>query len=878
MSRGEPPDAGASDRETLLKLWSSAQKILSQELRTGCSDRTVLGGLERFVSNWSSSIFSSEASSHTWPEARRLVDLLGGYGQRSPEARREAARAALAIAGDVAARLRALSPGATSTGSSAMAPQPSMPSAHGPAEAPSGGARPSRRAEGQERPAISRGGRRAETTAAGTEARRSLSRPRRSPPGARRPSAGLEDPVLILRGVGKLKASKLARLGIEKVRDLLAHYPRDYRDYRLVKRIADLMYGETASVLGTVEDVQVVPGPRGRVRITARVRDESGRVSATWFRHGYGGIRMAPNSRVALAGTVSGYGNQIVFESPDWELAERPPLHTRRLVPVYPLTEGVSDYWMRELMAEVVPALAPQLEEFLPAWMVRRFGLMPLSQAVARLHLPSDPEELAEARRRLAFDELFLVQVAALKSRAEWRAGATAPELSLDDAVVERFLAHLPFSPTAAQRRVIAEILGDMAQSLPMTRLLQGDVGSGKTVVAAVALLAAAAGGVQGAIMAPTEILAEQHARTLRAIYEGARGLLMDLLGRPLRLDLLTSASRRPEREATYRDVMSGEVDILVGTHAIIQEGLEFRRLGLAVIDEQHRFGVGQRASLRQKGGTPHLLVMTATPIPRTLALALYGDLDLSIIDEMPPGRQRVKTYLLGPGERAHAYEHIRREVAKGRQAFIICPLVEDSPHLEVRAATAEYDRLRQGELSGLKLALLHGRMRPAEKDQIMLDFRNGLYDVLVSTSVVEVGIDVPNATVMLVEGAERFGLAQLHQFRGRVGRGEHKSCCILLTDSREEAAQERLQTLVSVDDGFRLADEDLRMRGPGEYFGVRQSGFPEFRVADLQDVTLIQVARKAATELLDLDPDLSESQHGAVAARVAELRRAVNS
>jgi ATP-dependent DNA helicase RecG len=529
-------------------------------------------------------------------------------------------------------------------------------------------------------------------------------------------------------------------------------------------------------------------------------------------------------------------------------------------------------------MAEVVPAFASRVAEFLPAWVLEQCHLIPLGEAVARVHFPGSREDVGEATRRLGFDEIFLVQVAALKSRAEWQAGAGAPALRPDRQVLERFLACQPFSLTGAQQRVMAEIQGDLGQSRPMTRLLQGEVGSGKTIVAAVALLSAVLEGYQGALMAPTEILAEQHGRTLEAVFGRAERLLAESLGRPLRLEVLTGASKKADRDRAYLGAAEGQVDILVGTQALIQEGLGFHRLGLAVIDEQHRFGVLQRAALREKGGTPHLLVMTATPIPRTMALVIYGDMDLSVIDELPPGRQRVKTHLLRPPERRHAYEHIRREVAKGRQAFIICPLVDDNPNLEVRAATAEYERLQRDELAGLRLALLHGRMRPAEKDRIMLDFRNGEYDVLVSTSVVEVGIDVPNATVMVVDGAERFGLAQLHQFRGRVGRGQHPSSCLLLTDSTDQDALERLQLVAELSDGFRLADEDLRLRGPGEYLGVRQSGFPDFRMADLRDVELIETARQTARQLLELDPKLERPEHGPLVAKLEELRQASRS
>lgn len=869
MAKPSPTGPIPKDRAQLIDLWNTAQKILAQELRAGCADRTVMGGLERFLSHWVSSVASLENAYPTWPEAKQVVALLSGYGRRAVPDRAEAVRAAASVAGEVVDRVRALSTkeplpraGTASRewGGIRNSPHPDpLPGGEGRGE----GLSTRNREPVSQNPA--------QHSALGSPARRSS-------PITRYPSLNLDDPIIALRGVGKQRASLLAKLGIARIRDLLFHFPRGHRDYRAIKKAVELLYGETASVVGTVEDVQVLPGSRKLYRTTIKVRDETGRVSATWFRRGYSGMRVAPNSRIALAGTVSGYGAQLSFESPDWEQADQGPLHTRRMVPVYPLTEGVSDYWLREVMAGVVPAYAHRLEEPLPQWLVQRCSLLPFPEAVARVHFPDTPREAEEARRRLAFDELFLVQLAALKIRAEWQEGAKAPRFRVDNGVLEKFLVCQPFSLTGAQRRVVAEICEDLAKPMPMTRLLQGDVGSGKTIVAAVALLLAVAGGCQAALMAPTEILAEQHARTLRAVYGNAEAFLAELLGRPLRLELLTGASRGSDRERIYQEAAVGEADILVGTQALIQEGLGFRRLGLAAIDEQHRFGVAQRSALREKGGSPHLLVMTATPIPRTLALVLYGDLDLSTIDELPPGRQPVKTHLLGPLERQLAYEHIRREAAKGRQAFIICPLVEDSPHLEARAATAEYERLSRGELSELRLALLHGRMRPAEKDQIMLDFRNGEYDVLVSTSVVEVGVDVPNATVMLVEGAERFGLAQLHQFRGRVGRGPHPSCCILLSDSTEEDALERLRTVASTSDGFRLADEDLKLRGPGEYFGVRQSGFPDFRMADLRDVRLIEMARDAASQLLHRDPRLEEPEHRMLATRLEEMRKAGSS
>ncbi|MGI5837252.1 MAG: ATP-dependent DNA helicase RecG, partial [Chloroflexota bacterium] len=659
------------ERDKLIELWSTAEKIFAQELRKGCADQTVLGGLEKFLSRWVSSVASLENAYPTWPEAKQIAFLLDGYSRKPVSDREDAVRAACSLSAEVTERIKALStreplPSVARQGDAGNGPHP-LPLPHG-----------------------ERGAKTLSQRERGFASRSPREKSIASRSGLRTQDSGLnlDDPIIALKGVGKQRASRLTKLGIAKIRDLLYHFPRSYRDYRTIKRIVDLLYGETASIVGMVEDVQVVPGPKKLFRTTVKVRDETGRMSATWFRHGYGGVRVAPNSRIAVAGTVTGYGAHLNLESPDWELADRHPLHTRRMVPVYPLTEGISDYWLREIMAGVVPAVACRLEEHLPEWLVKRYSLYPLAEAVEKTHFPASPEESERARRRLAFDELFFVQLAALKVKTEWQEGARAIQLRMDEGAIEQFLAHQPFTLTQAQRRVIDEIRADLALPRPMSRLLQGDVGSGKTIVAAVAMLVSVVGGCQAALMAPTEILAEQHARTLRSAYANAGAFVDRLLGRQLRLELLTGASRSSEKERIYEETASGKVDILVGTQALIQEGLGFNRLGLVVIDEQHRFGVAQRSALRDKGGSPHLLVMTATPIPRTLALVMYGDLDLSIIDELPPGRQQVKTHLLGPLERTVAYEHIRREVAKGRQAFIICPLVEDSPHLEVRAAT----------------------------------------------------------------------------------------------------------------------------------------------------------------------------------------------
>jgi ATP-dependent DNA helicase RecG len=675
----------------------------------------------------------------------------------------------------------------------------------------------------------------------------------------------LDTPLAEVKDVGPARARALLRLGLRRYGELLRHFPNRHEDYPAPRPAAELLFVRRASYEGVVRDIQTSSLNRGLRKITARLGDPTGTVSATWLRGGFAGPRLAPGQRVALSGVVQSFGRQVVFENPDWEPADTLPVHTRRLVPIYPLTSGLHQYWLRSLIYQAVRTEAEGLEDFLPEALRRRFELPPLGWATAQAHFPDDQIRLDQARRRLAFDELFIIQVVALRRRAQWQAQGGRP-LPLPTRGLQALLSAQPFQLTGAQQRVIGEIHADLAQAVPMSRLLQGEVGSGKTAVAAVALFTAVANGGQGVLMAPTEILAEQHFHTLSAFYGSAAEPLAAAGFAIPRVELLTGSATRRRKEAVYLALRDGAVDVLVGTHAVIQEGVEPLGLALSVVDEQHRFGVRQRLELRDKGRNPHLLVMTATPIPRTLALTLHGDLDLSLLDEMPPGRQKTKTHLLYGQERHLAYEHVRREAARGRQTFLICPLVEDSPHLEARAATAEYERLRTGELGGLRLGLLHGRMKSADKDAVMRAFRDGEFDVLVSTSVVEVGVDVPNATVMLIEGAERFGLAQLHQFRGRVGRGEHASTCILLTDQEGGEALERLQMVVRSDNGLELAEYDLRVRGPGDFLGVRQSGLPELHLATLNDVGLIESARLAAAQILADDPQLALPEHASLA------------
>jgi ATP-dependent DNA helicase RecG len=531
-------------------------------------------------------------------------------------------------------------------------------------------------------------------------------------------------------------------------------------------------------------------------------------------------------------------------------------------------------------MKEVVDRWAWQLTDFLPPELRQRLGLLELPQAISQAHYPDDEAGKDKARTRLAFDELFLLQLGVMGRKRGWQESRPGVPFDVDVPLCETFIKSLPFELTAAQQKVLGEILADLRQPRPMCRLLQGEVGSGKTVVAAAALLVAAANGYQGAFMAPTEILAEQHFATICGLLarlgaqegEGYMRSYAGLLSRPLRVALLIGDIKQAGKRQLREEIQAGTIDIIIGTHALVQKGVAFRQLGLAVVDEQHRFGVEQRSALREKGFNPHMLVMTATPIPRTLALTLYGDLDLSVIDEVPPGRQAVKTKWLNPRQRDSAYAFIRRQVAEGRQAFIICPLIEESEAVAAQAAVTEYEQLSREVFLDLRLGLLHGRLSAADKDGVMQRFRRGELDILVSTPVIEVGIDVSNATVMLVESADRFGLSQLHQFRGRVGRGPEQSYCMLLAENPSEVGRERLDIIENVQDGFKLAEEDLKLRGPGEFFGTRQSGLPDLRMARLSDVALLETARNEAVNLFKIDPALGKTEHSLLAQELARV------
>ena len=618
----------------------------------------------------------------------------------------------------------------------------------------------------------------------------------RTPPAKRRSRAvSLQDDVTRLKGVLDKNLAKLQRLGVQRIEDLLYLVPSRHNDFSSITRVKDLEAGREQTVVATVwEAAETGAGPGRRRSTQAVLGDDTGNVRAIWFNNPYLARTLRHGTQVVVSGKLNVFRGQFVFESPEYEVmnGQEELVHTGRLVPVYASTEGLPQRTLRRIVKQALDGCLTQVNDFVPDEVRHRANLMGLQDAIAQIHYPDTSADWSLARRRLAFDELLLLQMAMLERRRGWRDEAEGVSLPADRETLDAFLGSLSFDLTGAQKRVLDEVLEDVRSSRPMSRVLQGDVGSGKTVVAVAALFTAAFNGYQGALMVPTEVLAEQHFMTLAQMLSGLSVSaetenLMSVgagpLPSPITIGLMLGSLSKKAKADIQERAAEGAVDIIVGTHALIQPGVEIPKLGLVIVDEQHRFGVMQRATLREKGLRPHLLAMSATPIPRSLALTVYGDLDMSIIDEMPPGRQQIKTRRVDPGRRQKAYDFVAKQVAGGRQAFIVCPLIEESEAVQSRAAITEYERLSTEIFPDLRLGLLHGRMPLREKEQVMEQFKAGGLDILVSTPVIEVGIDVPNATVMLIDGADRFGLAQLHQFRGRVGRGPHQSYCILLAD-----------------------------------------------------------------------------------------------
>ena len=651
----------------------------------------------------------------------------------------------------------------------------------------------------------------------------------------------------MLSGAGPKLSDTARELGIASLGDLLLHVPHSYRDRRDFSTLAELAIGQEATVLVRVRSAKLRRTRRRNLTIVeAAVEDDSGSAKAVWFNQPWLAERLRQGTPLLLRGTMDGRGLRVAaYELLDSDRGGPPGLHTTGLVPVHPGSGRLRPERIRE-WAWQARQLARHALEPLPAALRARRGFPSAADALAAVHFPADEGEAARARERLAFEELLLHQVALQGRRRRRQDARHAPELHGDGELTGRWLDSLPFEPTADQRAAFEEIGADLALDRPMQRLLMGEVGSGKTVVALHAMLGAIECGGQGALMAPTETLAEQHAATLRT--------LLAEIGQEV--GLLTGSVPGPERRATTARLGSGELALAVGTHALIEEGVRFARLAVVVVDEQHRFGVAQRAALDRKGPdglAPHALHMTATPIPRTLSLTAYGDLDATVLRELPAGRKPVRTSWASEDEREGAYERIRERLRSGRQAFVVCPLVGESEKLQAKAATEEGERLARGSFRDFRVEVLHGRLAPALKQEAMRRFASGEADVLVATSVIEVGIDVPNATVMLIESAERYGLSQLHQLRGRVGRGEHDSECVLFAVEASETARRRLEALCTESDGFKLAEVDLALRGEGEILGTRQHGLPRFRIASLpEDVGLLTAAREELGALLE--------------------------
>lgn len=856
-------------KPSLLKL----QKFFKLEAERGYDDRAVVGGLERMLEPW-----EAEARLEGLPEdlIAAVLARLRDYHRLSPGSRQE-------VLQGLWRRIQSIEEKAID--------EPEMP-APAPAEAaPVPEVEQDREAErGIEIDLL------VETEAEGSsevmesavaagrdEVERPAARekpvapavPSPAPAAPQEPPAALHAPVTVLPGVGPRLGQTLKRLGLETLGDMLYYFPRRYDDYSQLKPINRLWYGEEVTVIGTLVDVSTRPVRGGRTTITeGMVSDGTGALRVTWFNQPWIARRLRNDVHLVLSGKIDQYLGRLVMNNPEVEPIEQQNLNTNRIVPVYSLTANITQRWLRKLMYQVVTYWAPRVADPLPNNVRQSAGLLDLPNALQQIHFPDSWEQLDAARHRLAFDELFFLQLGLLGQKRAWRA-RPAHRFETSPEWLDQRVSRLPFPLTGAQQRALQAIRADLASGHPMNRLLQGDVGSGKTVIAAMAIGMVVQHGAQAAMMAPTSILAEQHYQSLQYLQCGEQGILSEG-----QIRLLIGATPEAEKSAIRSGLASGEIKLVVGTHALIEDPIQFQNLQLAIIDEQHRFGVEQRAALRQKGSDPHLMVMTATPIPRSLALSVYGDLDLLVLDELPPGRQEISTHILYPRERERAYSLIRSQIQQGFQAFIIYPLIErgeketsEEMILEGRAAVDEHRRLQTEMFPNLQLGLLHGRLRPEQKEEIMARFRDGDTHILVSTSVVEVGVDVPNATVMLIEGANRFGLSQLHQFRGRVGRGTAKSYCLLIPETQDEAENERLAAMAETNDGFVLAERDLAQRGPGDFLGTRQSGFAQqLRMASLTDIQLIEKAQRLSHAVFEADPDLQSPEHQPLAIAMGEF------
>ena len=664
---------------------------------------------------------------------------------------------------------------------------------------------------------------------------------------------------------------------INTIEDLIYNFPDRHDDFSDLQNVSDLQIGMIQTVKVRVLNISIQGRGKSKQRVQIRAIDsQNDRINFTLFNQPWAVRNINSGSILLVSGEVINFKGQITIKSPQYEIVQEgvSNIHTGRMVPIYSLTSGVAQKTMRRAVRLALVECSDQISEFIPQEILNRTDLISKKDAVRKFHYPKNPKEFVSARRRLCFDELLLMQLVSEQRRRSWKSDIKSIPLNSDKLTV--FLDSLPFSLTEAQKKVISEINSDITQLEPMSRLIQGDVGSGKTVVAAAAMLVAVINGKQAAMMAPTEVLAEQHFITLTRLFdtdheddfeEESNILTLKIPGisRKIKIALLIGSLKPADKKKTQTMLSNSEIDIIVGTHALIQSTIQIPELALAVVDEQHRFGIIQRTELQNKNPRPHFLVMSATPIPKSLQATMLGDLDLSIIDEMPKGRKIIETIIETPDRRENVYEFIKNEVVDGRQAFIVFPLIDESESVSARAAAKEYERLSKHVFPDFNLGLIHGRMKLPEKETVMEEFRNNKINILIATAVIEVGVDVPNATVMFIDGAHRFGLAQMHQFRGRVGRGKYQSYCILMSDSPAQDSSERMDILKRINDGFRLAEEDLRIRGPGDYLGTRQSGRPIFKIANMGDVDILDLARIEARKLLKDDPYLEKPHNESI-------------